>query len=197
MVGLQPTIWWLPAHRVALVSRATPCAKVVAGLQPALRHGMDYVAPSGLDYGSVRYRGLRSQGSLHPRLFCVTASRFFVVAIDGNLSGSLFPFCIYTGSVALRAPLEPQAVGLVAFSAKVVAGLQPALRHGMDYVAPSGLDYGSVRYRGLRSFHELRPVLGCGALTGLFYWMAAAHRVSFACGDLHPVLGCGALTGLF
>ena len=90
-------------------------------------------APSGLDYGSVRYRGLRSQGSLHPWLFCVTASRFFVVAIDGNPSGSLFSFCIYTGSVA-SLPLAC-AVGWVAFShLRLLCSFHPKL----FYAAPLG-----------------------------------------------------------
>ena len=46
----------------------------VVGVQ--LRHGIVCVAPSGLNCVGGSYLGLHSLRSFHPRLFCVTASRF-------------------------------------------------------------------------------------------------------------------------
>ena len=86
VVGLQPTCWGCSLHRATLVSRASPCVRLwspyraLEGAQARpiqnseLTCGMGYAALSGLNVAAFADRGLRSRGSLHPRLLYVAPS---------------------------------------------------------------------------------------------------------------------------
>ena len=101
-------------------------AAAVLWLAYSLRHGIVCVAPSGLGCVVGCYLGFHSLRSFHPRLFCVTASRF---------------------------------------------------SRGCSMTAGFRVDFLWLAY----SQHVV---------------CTPAHRVSFAFGSLRPVLSCGALTGL-
>ena len=91
-----------------------------------IRGGIVCVAPSGLDCMVAGYLGFRSLRSFHPRLFCVTASRFFREgSMTATFQAAELGRSLYTGS--LTAFALACAVRLVAFSHLFVVGLQPTI----------------------------------------------------------------------
>ena len=67
VVGLQPTIEGARVHRVSFAFGSLRPV-LGCGRLTACACGMGYAALSGLHIVAFTYRGLRSQGSLHPRL---------------------------------------------------------------------------------------------------------------------------------
>ena len=75
VVGLQPTIcMFVVTQGFVRLRLTTPCAKLWQAY--SLRHGLVCVGPSGLNCVGGSYLGFHLLRSFHPRLFCVTASRF-------------------------------------------------------------------------------------------------------------------------